>query len=338
MSIFDSYNVPNAGPHFVEVSLAMLTLATLFTILRIAGRFTQRNMTIGWDDGCVILALDVKLSITVLEDTEPTSIVYKFLIMFTKLSFLILYLRIFPSRRMQLFTKGLIAVVVLWSISYGIATVIQCVPIAKAWNKNIKGGCVNNTIFWYTHAAINTFTDLIIYIMPIPQVLRLQLPFAQKAGLVLIFTTGAFVLFTSIMRMIALGASSKASDPTWGSMTALLWTEVEANTGVIVACLPSLRAPIVAVYRHLFSVPRSQSKNSHVMKTIGSQRVTPMPSRLDQWDYAKTKPRPVVREEEVQSVESQKEIVKTTDITVDWESIRSMGLDPEFYGRADFMV
>lgn len=57
MSIFDSYNVPNAGPHFVVVSLALLTLATLFVILRIGGRCIHKNMTIGWDDACVILAL-----------------------------------------------------------------------------------------------------------------------------------------------------------------------------------------------------------------------------------------------------------------------------------------
>ena len=118
-------------------------------------------------------------------------VVYKFLIMFTKLSFLVLYLRLFPNKTLRVFTWAMIWFIVLASVASGIVTVVQCVPINKAWNKNIAGGCVNNTIFWYTHAAFNTVTDIIIYVMPIPQILQLQLPPTQKWGLVLVFATGA---------------------------------------------------------------------------------------------------------------------------------------------------
>ena len=57
MSIFDSYDVPNTGPRFVVISLVMVSLAVLFVILRIAGRFTRSSSSVGWDDLFVILAL-----------------------------------------------------------------------------------------------------------------------------------------------------------------------------------------------------------------------------------------------------------------------------------------
>lgn len=121
-------------------------------------------------------------------------------------------------------------------------------------------------------------------------------------------------------------------------MTALLWTEVEANTGVIVACLPSLRAPIVAVYRRVFAIPKTQASNSYGMKTIGSKRTTPIPSRLDQWDVEKSKPRFGFREEEVQSVDSQRKTVKMTDMAVDGESIRFMSVNPDIHRGVGLLV
>jgi len=66
-----------------------------------------------------------------------------------------------------------------------------------------------------------------------------------------IFALGVFVIIASIVRMVMLRSSSHTDDPTWGSMRALIWTEVEANTSVICCCLPALRVPCVSLWHKL---------------------------------------------------------------------------------------
>jgi lipid-A-disaccharide synthase-like uncharacterized protein len=111
--------------------------------------------------------------------------------MFTKLSFLVLFLRLFPDKLLRLSTWAMIGFTTLGSVVFGLATIVQCRPLEKAWQKSLPGACFNQTGFWYSHAAFNTFTDLIIFFMPVHQILKLQLPFTQKMGLILIFATGA---------------------------------------------------------------------------------------------------------------------------------------------------
>lgn len=84
--------------------------------------------------------------------------------------------------------------------------------------------------------------------MPIPLINSLKLRSGQKTGLLSIFALGIFVIAASIVRMVELRHSAHTDDPTWGSTIALIWTEVEANTSVIVCCLPALRVPFLNLW------------------------------------------------------------------------------------------
>lgn len=118
-------------------------------------------------------------------------ICYKFLGGFSKLAFLFLYLRIFETRRFQTITKATIAIVIVGSVAFGIATVVQCIPIPRAWNKNVPGTCMNYRAFWYTHSVWNAAFDVWIFAMPIPVIRTLQLPKGQKVGLLSVFALGS---------------------------------------------------------------------------------------------------------------------------------------------------
>jgi hypothetical protein len=88
-----------------------------------------------------------------------------------------------------------------------------------------------------------------VYVLPIPLINTLKVTSRTRKGLLSIFALGAFVIAASIVRMVMLKGSAESSDdPTWGSMPALIWTEVEANTSVIVCCLPALRMLSVRVW------------------------------------------------------------------------------------------
>ena len=51
------------------------------------------------------------------------------------------------------------------------------------------------------------------------------------------------------MRIIYLAQSAASTEPTWGSVSASIWAELEGGVGIICACLPTLRAPAVRVLR-----------------------------------------------------------------------------------------
>lgn len=52
--------------------------------------------------------------------------------------------------------------------------------------------------------------------------------------------------------MATLNASSKSQDLTYGNLNSTIWTTIEANTGIICACLPMLKAPLTALFPNLF--------------------------------------------------------------------------------------
>jgi len=45
--------------------------------------------------------------------------------------------------------------------------------------------------FWFSNAALNITTDIMIFALPIPLLKQLQLPKRQKLGLIFVFTFGA---------------------------------------------------------------------------------------------------------------------------------------------------
>ena len=60
------------------------------------------------------------------------------------------------------------------------------------------------------------------------------------------------VCVTSVLRMTTLDTSSKSLDQTWGNLNSTIWTTIEANTGIICACLPMLKTPLAALFPKLF--------------------------------------------------------------------------------------
>ena len=53
-----------------------------------------------------------------------------------------------------------------------------------------------------------------------------------------------------------------ADSSTGGAANAVIWAEIEGGVGIIVACLPVLRAPLVKAYRKLSGSIASTSKGS----------------------------------------------------------------------------
>ncbi|KAJ3496443.1 hypothetical protein NLG97_g2663 [Lecanicillium saksenae] len=178
----------------------------------------------------------------------------------SKLSFLFLYLDIFPQERFRYICWGLIIHIGLGLVALNITTILQCQPVPFSWDKTLHGHCINIKAFWYAQSGWNTLMDVIVLLLPVPLVVKLQMNRRGKFGLLVVFVLGAFVCITSIERMISLNFNATfARDFTWATGTSVIWTQVESTVGVICACAPSLRQPLARFIPKLFGSANEDS-------------------------------------------------------------------------------
>jgi hypothetical protein len=112
-------------------------------------------------------------------------------LMCIKLSILLFYLRLFPSRKFAYFAYANMAYTIAWAISTWIVNLTTCTPIAYFYDKTIPNGhCRNQAISGSINGSLSLFGDIMILILPIPMVLRLQIDLRRKIALLGIFLLG----------------------------------------------------------------------------------------------------------------------------------------------------
>ena len=117
---------------------------------------------------------------------------YKMTIALTKLSICCLYRRIFvrAGRAFKIALYFVMALIGLYYLGAVLATIFQCTPVQRSWNKTVPGTCMNIATFFYVNAGFNIATDVAIMILPIPVIHALQLPKRQRLLLCLAFAVG----------------------------------------------------------------------------------------------------------------------------------------------------
>ncbi|RAL14059.1 PTH11-like integral membrane protein [Aspergillus homomorphus CBS 101889] len=197
---------------------------------------------------------------------------YNASLVFTKFSILFQYLRIFPDRRFRLacyVVLGIVAAYGTWAVVSGF---LNCVPVARFWDRTVSGYCLSFEAVWFFNASMNIVTDVTLLVMPMPLLSRLQLPRAQKFALMGVFAIGGLVVITSILRLSSLHAVSLSKDTSWSNVGAAYWTAAECNVAIICACLPFLRPLVSRLFPKFLS---TDSYNRYTRNpTMSASRIT----------------------------------------------------------------
>lgn len=197
-------------------------------------------------------------------------VTYKAAINLTKCCILLLYLKIFNKIRWFKWSCwALLAIVVVYMVSCVFATVFQCTPISKAFNKQMDGTCIDNSKFWSANAGFSIATDIIILLLPMHPVYKLHIPWPQKIALMGVFTLGIFVVITSCLRITTLDILATTPDTTY-DIANVMWTIIEPNVAVVCACLPILRPFIVKLIPMLRSKGTGYGQSSYGPKSRGA--------------------------------------------------------------------
>ncbi|CAI7668224.1 unnamed protein product [Penicillium crustosum] len=178
---------------------------------------------------------------------------YKLTMNMTKMSILMLYLRIFIQRWFRITCYVLLVIITSYMVAAFFASVFQCTPVARAWNKAIPGSCINITTNWYANAGFSIATDIIILTLPMYPLYKSKIILKRKIALMIVFALGAFVVVTSIVRMQTLDFSSTSPDPTY-DIASSVWTMLEENVAITCACLPMMWMPLARLFPSFFSL------------------------------------------------------------------------------------
>lgn len=121
-----------------------------------------------------------------------TEITYLIALWAVKVSFGLFYLKVFPGRTFRIICWTLIALVTAEWIEETFVVIFQCSPVQKAWDAAgvTSGKCLSLLPFYYISFAVRLATDIVIFALPLPELLRLKMPLGKRLGLILMFSLG----------------------------------------------------------------------------------------------------------------------------------------------------
>ncbi|KAK1148775.1 hypothetical protein N8T08_008660 [Aspergillus melleus] len=159
----------------------------------------------------------------------------------TKISILLLYLRIFPVTWLVGVAWTTIGVIVAWAIATILAGCLICRPFAFNWDQTIPGGSCGNQVTSFTATGvINLVTDVVVLVIPMPLLYRLQMATYKKVTLITVFGLGLVTCIISALRISVL-STMDFNDITFTLPRANIFSGVEPCLAVILASIPLMR-------------------------------------------------------------------------------------------------
>jgi hypothetical protein len=219
------------------------------------------------------------------EHTYIKTLFYNLSLCFTKISILLLYLRLFKTfTYLRIAIWGVLGIVVvynLWSICMYLTF---CIPLQKYWHPQLEGYCHPVTV-WWALTYLHIVSDFLIFVLPIPGIVPMSIPRTQRAGLLCLLCIGFFVCLISVLRTVWLNNTYMRADPTWHYTSIANWSTVEINTAVVCACLMTTKP----LFSRLFGSRKTKALGPpSAPLTIGSSPLRAIKGRIRGSGFTRT--------------------------------------------------
>ncbi|KAF3768488.1 hypothetical protein M406DRAFT_239823, partial [Cryphonectria parasitica EP155] len=168
-------------------------------------------------------------------------IIYTWVKLVAKASIILLYMRVFTARWFHLVCYGCLCYCGLSVISFTFVIAFQCRPVEAIWNHFIVGQCLDVNAIGYAGAVLSIVEDIVLVLLPIPELRKLQISARQRIGVGLMFGLASFATVTSMIRLKYLVQFSKTFDATYDNVNTVVWSLIEATCIIVCGSLPPLR-------------------------------------------------------------------------------------------------
>jgi len=148
-----------------------------------------------------------------------TLICYQASVCFTKLSVVVLYLRVFTTTRTgRWLLFGVLGFLIALNIASQCLSIFQCHPIKAVWAENPQPDrCIDTIPMFYVSAVSNILVDAFFMLFAIPRILSLRMAKRQKYALLATVAMGGVPIIASIIRCVRVSEILDSNDPTWKS-------------------------------------------------------------------------------------------------------------------------
>lgn len=109
----------------------------------------------------------------------------------SKASVLLLFLRVFPDQRFRILTKIFLVWIACNAFAFSIAITLQCIPVKAVWDISVNGKCVNSRALVFSGAGISMFEDIVIILLPVPELKSLALSLRKRLAVMFLFALGS---------------------------------------------------------------------------------------------------------------------------------------------------
>ncbi|KAF4631238.1 hypothetical protein G7Y89_g6889 [Cudoniella acicularis] len=254
---------------FIVVALLPTTAFMVMSLLTEQKFGWNRHV---WDVPLDQLVLGMKIIIS-------TQVLFSVASAFVKCSMLTLVYRVVnkgSSRFPQVVIAAIVLVLAQASL-FCFMVVFQCRPISAYWTPVFgpQPNCINQSLHLLIASIINTMTDLLTVLLPIPTVWRLQMPIQQQIIVIMLFSAGLLSTAAGGVRTYYTYRATVVNDATWETYLVWLSSSVELYVGIICASLPATKIFFSTYILKLLSSKSSlQNSNSDDSQSQSTRRFT----------------------------------------------------------------
>ncbi|XP_014553783.1 hypothetical protein COCVIDRAFT_106756 [Bipolaris victoriae FI3] len=163
-----------------------------------------------------------------------------------KYSILCLYLRIFPNIWLKRAVFAFMAFTACFTLPLIFTAAIRCNPVRAQWDleaaKTAK--CLDWLIILKLSVVYEIIAEVVLFALPVPIVLKLQMATAKKIELLMFFGVGLLLIGVAIARVPFLKGVVDQSDQTYTIVASSMSTFIASGLGHVCAAVPTIQALI----------------------------------------------------------------------------------------------
>ncbi|KOS43194.1 hypothetical protein ACN38_g5926 [Penicillium nordicum] len=236
-----------------------------------------------------------------------------------------------PNLTKRIIVWGLVSLIAVIAIVNILIYVTMCDPQQALWKSSmILSGEAKCRDIWILinyatfNGAFSAFVDLFLAIYPGVVLFKLQMSLRKKIALTAALGLGAIAAATAVVKCAQIKGLADQTDPTFSTVSLVVWTNVEANVVVIAACIPTLQPMLELILRKLKLV--STSKGHSKPSSYAQHKVYDNPLSSRAHVSKKERTTPLHKNQSQESILNdleQYQIRRTDEVHVEYEMQRS---------------